>query len=176
MKLKDYVFAAGIILAIVVGVNFPIGGQTIVEKTIEKVGAAGQDFPGPCISVNGQVRCAETRKLSVATTTPFASKSPAATSTLDTNATGCRFDTSSTTASVVTFAKATTPFATTTLIGQRYAIAANAAAAIAASTTATQFVAATQVFAPNTWFVMSMEGGTGTFSPTGQCSAVFNVL
>lgn len=39
MKLKDYVFAAGIILAIVVGVNFPVGGQTIVEKTIEKMGA-----------------------------------------------------------------------------------------------------------------------------------------
>ena len=41
MKVKDYVFAVGILLALFVGVNFPIGGQTTIERVVQ---GTGQDF------------------------------------------------------------------------------------------------------------------------------------
>lgn len=142
--------------------------ETVVKEV--PVGAvASPDLPSQYFSFGGVRSWAFRGAFNSASTTVFAYKSPSATSTLDKQATGCRFDVSSTTASVVTLAKATTPFATTTLLGNQIAIAANAQATIFASTTATQQVAGADVFAPNTYFVVGMQGGTGTFSPTGGC-------
>lgn len=139
-----------------------------------QVGAVSSpDSPSPYFSFGQLRRWNEKKALNTATTTACAIKSPSATSSLDLKATGIRFDVSSTTASVVTIAKATTPFATTTLIGNQYSIGANAQATILASTTATQQVASIDVLAPNTYIVFGIQGGTGTFSPTGQCQASF---
>lgn len=109
-----------------------------------------------------------------ATTTVCAIQSPNATTTLTEAST--LFAVSSTTASTVTFAKAATAYATTTLLGQAYAVAANAQATIVASSTTANATAQDYVFAPLQWVVVGMAGGTGTFSPTGVCTAEFQVL
>lgn len=106
-----------------------------------------------------------------ATTTPWALQSPSATSTLI--AAWCRVDVSSTTASTLTIARAATPYATTTLLG-RYGIAANAQATVVASSTPTAGEATT--FSPNTYLVVGMAGGIGTFSPSGSCGALWATL
>jgi hypothetical protein len=120
----------------------------------------------------GGIRYTEVRQeMASATTTVCALASPNATSTL-VNATA-DFTVSSTTASRVTIAKATTPYATTTQIGQTIAISANAQDTILASTTAAQIGAEVAIFAPNAYTVVSMAGGVGTFSPTGTCTATY---
>ncbi len=111
-----------------------------------------------------------------ASTTVCAIKSPPATSTLA--FAGVNFTTSSTTGSVVTLAKATTAFATTTVLNN-LTLAANAQGAqIATSSMATLGIVPSIIFAPNTYFVVGMqdttpEAGTGHFSPVGSCSAEF---
>ena len=109
-----------------------------------------------------------------ATTTVCAIQSPNATSTL--TEASALFTVSSTTASTVYLAKATTAFATTTSLGYA-ALAANAQGTLFASTTPSSVtVDGAQIFAPSTWFVVGMTGGTGTFSPTGVCTAEWQVL
>lgn len=127
---------------------------------------ASPDIQSPWIRYGGVTRwAAHTEVLNAATTTPMAIQSPTnATSTLQIGS-GCNFTVSSTSAKQIVFAKATTAFATTTfLFGAN--IAANAQGAVAATTTTDNFV-----FAPGTWLVMSMVGGTGVDSPTASCSA-----
>lgn len=112
--------------------------------------------------------------LTQATTTVCAIQSPNATSTLTMGS--ILFTVSSTTASTVTMAKATTAFATTTSLGSA-AVAANAQATLIASSTPLGSTAdGSTVFSPNNWFVVSMAGGTGSFSPTGVCTVEFQVL
>jgi hypothetical protein len=112
------------------------------------------------------------RGFTTGTTTVCAIQSPAATSTLVHG--GVMLTTASTTASVVTLAKATTAFATTTNLN-RQAVSANAQATIMASSSPVLATGAINdlVFAPNTYFVVGMEGGAGTFSPAGSCIAQF---
>lgn len=113
--------------------------------------------------------------LNQATTTVCALQSPTdATTTLQGG--GLDLTVSSTTASTVTIAKASTAFATTTLINS-VSYSANAqGAAIAASTTLSALEQTNRTFAPGTYLVFGMQGGTGTFSPTGVCSATFQSL
>lgn len=104
-----------------------------------------------------------------ASTTVAAQKSPSATSTLTFG--GCNFTRASTTATVVTLAKATTAFATTTFLGS-VSIAANAQGYVMATTS---LPVGSAVFSPNTYFVVGMQdatpdAGAGTFSPVGTCS------
>jgi len=179
--MNNKVSIGGIVVAIALGLYAVLTGSpasTIINNPVTevtKVGAAGQDFPGPCISVNGLNTCAETRGLNTATGTICAIKSPGATSTI-TNW-GVDFVVSTSSASIVTMAKASTAFATTTLLGAQIALAANAQAYINGSTTATQLGAGANVFAPGTFFVVSMTGATsGTVSPSGTCSAEWKSL
>lgn len=131
---------------------------------------SGPDITSPYLSVNGVTTWYTKRALSTATTTVCAIKAPAATSSLQ--AASVLFRVSSTTASSVVLAKATTAFATTTKIGNTIAIAANAQSSIVSTTTS----ASGTVFAPNEWLVVGMSGGTGTFSPVGSCQAEFQTL
>lgn len=112
------------------------------------------------------------RSFTTGTTTVCAIQAPGATSTLLYG--GVKFTVSSTTASTVTLAKASTAFATTTNLN-RQAVAANAQATILSTSTPLLATGAINdlVFAPNTYFVVGMEGGTGTFSPEGSCFAQF---
>lgn len=165
-----------IVAVLVVGVIVGFGGASFAHTSKVETPSFGA-LAGPDIASNylkwgggNGVRVYPTaRALSTATTTVCAIQSPAATSTL--RYFGIKFDVSSTTASIITIAKATTAFATTTQIGTDYNIAANAQGFIQASTSPAADAAT--VFAPNTWIVVGMRGGTGTFSPTGACQATF---
>lgn len=112
-----------------------------------------------------------------ATTTPCNFKSPNATTTLI-RATA-RLDVSSTTATQLFWAKATTPSATTTNFGYG-TLSANAKGTFAASTTPysafTSTIDTPQMLAPNSYVVFGMAGGIGTFSPTGACQVVLEAI
>jgi hypothetical protein len=173
---KSKFTVAGVVVALALGVFSLFNGSTVVnnpviERTFEKFGAAGQDFPGPCLSTNGLATCSEKRGFGTASTTICAIKSPGATSTLA--YAGTNFVTSSTTASIITIAKSSTPFATTTILGGQFNIAANAQAAYTTTGTTSAYI-----FSPGQFVVVGMQGGAAatTFSPTGSCSAEFIVL
>jgi hypothetical protein len=111
------------------------------------------------------------RDFTAATTTVCAIQAPAATSTLVYGA--VKLDVSSTTASTVTVAKATTAYATTTLIREA-SVSANAKATVLmASTTESALAQTNRIFGPNEYVVIGMAGGIGTFSPEGSCVAKF---
>jgi len=145
-----------------------------VPKADPVLGAvAGPDSYFPCETHNGVQTCATKRSLTTATTTVCAIKSPNATSTLHRGS--VKFSVSSTTASTVTLAKAATPFATTSILVADTSVSANAQASIVSTSTVLSTGGVT-LFAPNQYFVVGMAGGVGTFSPTGSCQAVFDVL
>lgn len=143
--------------------------------------ATSPDISSPYFSY-GDVRHwgRKTISLTQATTTVCALQSPAATSTLMSG--GINLSVSSTTASVVTIAKAATQYATTTAIATSTPIA-NALLNLPAATTTTialnlPLAITDRIFGPSTWFVVGMADGTaeataGTFSPTGICQATF---
>ena len=165
----------GIMALLIVVIGFAVIKPTVVVNAVNNaLGAVSSpDIQSPYFSFGG-VRFwgAHTETLKTATTTPCALLSPAATSTLMTAS--ISFKVSSTTASTVTLAKATTAYATTTLLASA-ALAANAQGTLVASTTASggATLDGTNVFGPSQWLVVGMAGGTGTFSPTGTCQAVW---
>ena len=163
-----------VLLAITIFVGFsqkpPVVNVTLPQETT--VGAIpGTELFSPFFTQNGLTRFAYGSALKTGTTTICAFPSPSSTSTLA--YAGVSLRTSSTTASVLRISKAANPFATTTLLAS-INVAANAQAALTASTTPTSYDA--NVFAPRTYIVFSMSGGNGTFSPTGTCSAEFNQI
>jgi hypothetical protein len=157
-----------VLVGILIGVaGYAFVAPVFVQEQEPSVGAvSGPDLLSPYFNVNGWTEWPTRQGFASATTTVCAIKSPAATSTLALGS-GVRLDVSSTTASTVTVAKAATAFATTTPLFSAH-VAANARAAIAATTTTNDFV-----FAPNTWLVVGMAGGIGSFSPSGVCQAKF---
>lgn len=122
-----------------------------------------------CIEVDGVTKCYRKMKMAQATTTVCALKAPTiASSTLIHLTVDATL--SSTTATTVTIAKANSGFATTTIIGNQVANAANAQFTIVASTTAAQNITGTATtFNPGQFVVVGFSGGIGTFSPTGTC-------
>lgn len=152
-----------------VTVPAPIVNVTVPKQETRLGSVASPDIQSPYISIGGlRIWGANSQSLVQGTTTPWAYQ-VVATSTL--KEAGCRLDVASTTATVVKFSKATTAFATTTALGQ-LAIAANGQGTLIASSTISAGNTAA-LFAPNNWLVFSMEGGSGTFSPSGSCSAQF---
>lgn len=164
-KIITAVLAVGVIVALWLGAQAPT--QT-VQTVQSKLGALNPDIISPYISFGGvQMYSARSNDLVQATTTVCALQSPASTSTLQFGS--VQFSVaSSTQASTITLAKATTAFATTTSLG-KFVIAAGAQGTVIASTTPT--LGDSVIFSPNTYFVVGMQGGGGTFSPTGTCSA-----
>lgn len=103
--------------------------------------------------------------MTAATTTPCAILSPAATTTLESLVASITVGTS--TAATLTFATSTTAFATTSLIAQK-TVGANVGVIF-------DFHPAkdNSVISPSTYVVLGEQGGTGSFSNTGTCNAVF---
>lgn len=147
-------------------VSLVLSGFALTKDSAPVVGSVSSpDISSRYFSV-GSVRewRGKTTTLNTASTTLCAVQAPNATSTLASGS-GIRLDVSSTTASVVVLAKASTQYATTTVLGIAN-VAAGAQASIVATSTADSWV-----FAPNNWFVVSAQGGVGTFSPSGLCEA-----
>lgn len=160
-----------LIVVALVAIVIAIGGYMFPKVQSPLGSVVGPDSYFEYVANNDLQKYGQTVTLRTATTTICAIKSPAATSTL--TFAGVKFAVSSSTASTVTLAKATTAYATTTQIGNLVAIAANGQSTILATSTAANIIAQDTVFAPNTFFVVGMAGGVGTFSPTGSCSAEF---
>lgn len=156
-----------------------LGGLYFNKSSVSTEQASGGSVTGPdsfypCTSSNGVTRCFERRGLTTATTTVCAIKSPSATSTLV--SASVQFVVSTTTASRVSLAKAATAYATTTSLGAAD-LAAGARGTFVASTTNTTntTVDGLSVFGPSQYFVVGVQGGSGTFSPTGSCQATFEI-
>lgn len=164
-------------IAVLVGAVLAAGGFWVTQPTVQQIidrggdnlGAlAGPDIPSPYLKWGGVARYSGSIPFQTATNTVCAIQSPAATSTLQSVV--LRFDVSSTTASAVEIAKASTRFATTTLLDLQYPIAANAQTYISASSTIAN--RPNWIFEPNYWVVVKMEGGaTHVMSPEGICQA-----
>ena len=168
-------FTALIVSILALGVAF-VGKdvQTVVNEVPVEVGAlSSPDLASRYFSFGGVREYAGSSKAPVqASTTICAFQSPAATSSLD--FASLNLSSLSVAETIVTLAKATTAYATTTLIGNQMTVAANGAVTILASTTATQKVAAADVFAPNTWLVFGVQGTTSPLIlPVGKCQARF---
>lgn len=156
-----------IIIAIVVGgYSYP---KSVSKETIVR-GITSPDSYYEYTANNDLQKFGGSKGFTPATTTVCAFKSPSATSTLTFGS--ATFSVASSTATVVTLAKATSAFATTTVLNSG-AIAANAQGTLFASSTTVVNVDGLTVFAPNTYFVVGMSGGIGTFSPSGRCSVQF---
>lgn len=150
--------------------------QVVNEPKVSLGAVSSPDVQSPYLTFGGLRRWAgKTDSLVQATTTVCAIQSPTSTSTLV--EASVRLSVSSTTATTVTLAKASTPFATTSRLAFG-SIAANSQGTIAVTgtTTGTGITSATDAlttFAPNTYFVVGIQGGIGTFSPTGICQAMW---
>lgn len=160
--MKNYLVSA-VIAIVAVAVGFAVVKPV---QNITNLGAVSV-LNSP-LEVNGAEVYLESKALTTATTTVCAIKSPAATSTLTFGA--VNFVVSSSTAATIHLAKATTPFATTTSLGS-VTLGAGAQGMVVASTSPA--AGAATVFSPNTYLVVGMQGGVGTFSPTGRCTATF---
>lgn len=154
--------------------------KTVVQNMPTVSAVSSPIIQSEYFGFGGIVQYAYNQTMKTGTTTVCAIQAPVATSTLVRST--ALATVSSTTASTVTFAKATTAFATTTVLATT-SVPANAQFSLLAATTtpvadtaAGRLTITDRVFAPNAWLNVSMEGGAGTFSPTGNCTAVFQVL
>lgn len=130
---------------------------------------SGPDIQSPYYSVNGQVVFKYHNAFALNASTTCAVKSPNATSTLGFTA---NISSSSPSATIYELGTASDPFSTTTLIGTKMSIAAQALGSWVGSTTpaSTGLV----FISPNTW--VNLKGGSPTVSPKGTCNYTFTVL
>ena len=147
-----------------------IRGATGAVGMPERLGAvSGPDISSPYLSVNGILSFYHRSGMATGTTTPCAFQSPNATSTLTSAV--ARFNVSSTTATTVTFGRATNSGATTTWL-HNGSLAANAQGTFLVPKATTT----NQIFSPKEWLVVGMSGGNGTHDPSGACQAVFEQI
>lgn len=155
-----------------------LGGYLAVNQGVPDVsfGAlTGPDIASPYLRWGGVPLFHASEPMASATTTVCAFRGPASTSTLDKFT--ANFVVSSTSASTLTLALGAStdaqPSATssTVLPLSASSISANAQAFVTSTTSSSA-----QVVGPNQWVLLSMKGGSGTFSPTGVCQARFEGL
>ena len=164
--MKKILIGLGVVVLLVLGVTLP-RGNSVVQQI---VGAnPGPDSYSPYNSFNGIQQWYTSRALTQASSTICAIKSPSATSTL---VRGSVHINTNTTASTAVIGKATTAFATTTLLGQN-SIAAGTELNLVASTSPISNGALT--FSPNTYMVVGLYGSAAV-SLTGKCQATFEVI
>lgn len=141
---------------------------------------SGPDIPSPYLQWGGVHEFRGENDMAGATTTPCYIQSPSGTSTLDYAA--FRLSVASTSATRWDFARATSPYATTTAIGSVHLVAAGEQTTAFASTTGAN--GPSIVFPPNNYLVIGARGGisdgdgavaTG-FQPRGWCQASFLVI
>lgn len=181
-KPLSYLLALVLIVAAGFGVYF--GAHQTASPSVAVGSANGPDLGSPYFIVGGltewkwKLTLNSVNPKTQATTTPCAIQSPNATSTL--GQAFVTFTTGTTSATVITIAKAATRYATTTVIGNSIAIAAGAQSTVSATTTTANGNANDRVFAPNQWLVVGVAGaitsgdaaGTG-YKPVGRCGATW---
>ena len=142
-----------------------VGGATILTGALSI---------GGTITNNGVVDSYDSKSATSATTTPCAFQSPTSTSTLAFGSAQFTLA-SSTEAVLLTIAKATTAYATTTQIGVDGTLAGGAQGTFIASTTSGTI--GQTIFAPNEWLVFGVQGATSGSTIyedlAGTCKAQF---
>lgn len=172
MTLHNWIIGGLAVTALAVAV-FAGGTTTVVENF---GAAAGPERTNECESRNGVEQCFKRSSLNISTTTVCAIRAPIhSTSTLD-SASIKLTSNGAAAATVITIAKASTAFATTTSLGKGN-LAAGAQGTIIATTTPLDATDEDKTFAPGQYVVFGMQGGQpGTFSPVGSCQATFEVM
>lgn len=139
----------------------------------------GPDIQSPYLAINSVRHEYRGASLTLATTTPCAFQSPAATSTLV--HASLAVTVASSTATTWTVAKASSAFATTTRLGT-FSLSSGSLGTMIASSTQTsvsgdaKVVDDVSVFSPNTWLVWSKAGDTPAGTGLGGvCRAEFIV-
>ena len=161
---NKYIFGAVVVVVSVVLSSFLI--KPVQNVTNQVLGAAGgSTFNQNDLTVGGVTEFKYSISMLVASGTPCAIQSPNATSTLRYAA--ARVASTSASAVFFEYGKATTAFATTTLLGTG-SLAANTPGTLVASTTLTG-IDPTGTFSPNQWLVL--KGGNSQVG--GVCQAVF---
>lgn len=179
--MKNTLVAVAVVLGLV-SLVFSFIAFTKPATVTEQFGAvAGDSIDGQCFSQAGHRTC-KARNAFVATSTTAgivcAIKSPNATSTLTYGQ--AALTTGTTTATVMTLAKAATQFATTTALNAQILNANDTLSLIASSSPSglgtTLTISNRIIFAPNQFFTVGLQGGTGTYAGiAGNCNAVFEV-
>jgi len=176
MKVNSLSILGVIVLAVIVAASFVVFSPK--GTVLPSFGAVSSpDIPSPYLQWAGiQHWGGSTVSLVAGTSTPAAIQSPAATSTLQSVV--CRFQPASTSAKVITIAKATTPYATTTKLGD-CTLAAGAFGTCVGSSTSAVDLDGIGVFGPHQYIVVGMAGGQGNGAleaPVGACEAEWNVI
>lgn len=169
-----YLIAAAVALALLVGGFLALKPTVTPEGDVQLGAVSGPDSSFPCETHNGVMQCFERTKMRTATTTVCSIKSPTASSTLVSAA--AHFETASSSALLIEMGKATTPYATTTLLA-RLSNAAGAKASVIATTSATALTDG--IVAPNSYINVMIAGAGGATSataPVGNCQATFQVF
>lgn len=141
----------------------------VVERTIQVGAVSSPDIISPYFSFGGVRQWATHQSVAQATSTFCAMQSPAATTTLLRASVNLTFASSS--AQNVVLTRASTQYATTTLLGQLSTPAGGQGVIVATTTTLTD-----GIVAPNSWITAGWTGalGDGTNSaPVGTCNAIF---
>lgn len=174
--INKLVGGVAVLALVIAGVVALRPSQVVVEKTIQAGAVSSPDIMSPYFSYGGVRHWGVRQQMFTASTTICSFDSPAEPTIMSAGSPSVWFDVSSTTASNVVIATSSSAFttATTTLIAQK-AIPANGVGLGPVSTTTTSSLVDRWV-GPNTHFNVSMTGGTGTFSPTGSCSATFRAI
>lgn len=174
--MKQIITIAAISLVMSVAVGYALFNKqvtTIVHQdgTTTTVGAyPGPDSSFPCESHNGVTTCSERRALLLGTTTPFAYRTPTATSTL--RSLSCATTGATTTGQTFVLTKGSGMQASTTAISNSITVAAGANGSVVASSTPELL----RVFNPNSWVQFNAIGGTGTSNLTGTCSIEVTII
>ncbi len=180
MSLYNWITGVSIVVVCLIalyGVNHPTQTEAVREivKEVVEVGSSGADRFNDCEARNGIIQCFYKKALSTATTSVCAFKSPAATSTLLRATLSVKTATS--TATIVTIAKAANSNATTTSLFKG-AIASGAPATM--TKVASSSTDGADIFAPNTWLNFGVEGFAPNAADTtkflGQCQATFELI
>lgn len=171
--MKKILSIVGVAVLLFLGVSFYAKVPTVPAT----FGAAtSPDISSPYISFgNHPLWANHVTSLIQASSTVCSLQSPAATSTLI--SAGIQFTLASSSAVIVDLAKSASPAATTTKIGTTYTVGASNQATIVASSTGSVAGDAT-IFAPNTYFVVKMDGGVGSANnaPIGSCYALWSAF
>lgn len=181
---KPLSYLLGLVLLVAASVGVYFGAHQTASPSTSFGAGTGPDLGSPYFVVGGQYEWKSFLAISTAnpktqaTTTPCALQSPNATSTL--GQAYVTFTVGTTSATIITIAKAATRYATTTVIGNSIAIAAGAQSTVSATTSTANNQANDRVFAPNQWLVIGVQGpisggdaaGTG-YKPVGRCGATW---
>lgn len=156
------------VLGVILGGYASLRPSQVREVTVSAI--SNPDVASPYFGWGGVRQWATSQSVAQATSTFCAMQSPAATTTL-LRAT-VNLTTASSSAQNVVIAKATTQYATTTLLGQ-LSVAANGQVLVVGTSTS---ALTDGIIAPNSWITAGWTGALGggvNSAPVGSCKAIF---